>query len=128
MSRWDGVSTESVHERCGMRGRESGVGFSVVEWVKRNTLRWFDHIERMENEEFVKKVYLSSVEGPNRKGRPIGRWEDRVKKYMSEKGVRGNGLEWARRECMGRERWRSVCHGHPLGRRFRRERDVGAID
>ncbi len=111
-----------------MRGRGSGAGCSVVEWVKRSTLRWFGHIERMENKEFVKKVYRSSVEGPNRRGRPLGRWEDRVKEYMSERGVRGNGLEWARRECMDRERWRSICCGHPLGGRFRRERGVGAID
>ncbi len=47
-------------------------------------------MERMENKEFV-KVYLSSVEGPNRRRRPLGRWEDRVKEYVSERGVRGNG-------------------------------------
>ncbi len=34
---------------------------------------------------------------------------------MSERGARGNGSEWARRECMDRERWRSVCRGNPLG-------------
>ncbi len=39
------------------------------------------------------KVYLGSVEGMNRRGRPLGRWEDRVKVYVSERGVRGNGLE-----------------------------------
>ncbi len=49
-------------------------------------------IESMENEEFVKKVYLSNVEGPDRRRRLLGRWEDRVKEYMSERGVRGNGL------------------------------------
>ncbi len=76
----------------------------TVEWVKRSTLRWFGHIEKMENEEFVKKVYFSSDEGPNRKGRPLGRWEDRVTVYMSERGVRENGLEQAGRECMDRER------------------------
>ncbi len=65
-----------------MRGRRSGVGCGVVERVKRSTLRWFGHIERMENREFVKKVYLSSVEGPNRRGRPLGRWEDMVKEYF----------------------------------------------
>ncbi len=27
-----------------MRERGNGVGCSVVEWVKRSTLRWFDHI------------------------------------------------------------------------------------
>ncbi len=46
--------------------------------------RLFGHIERMENEEFVKKVYRSSVEGPNRRGRPPGRWKDKVKEYVRE--------------------------------------------
>ncbi len=83
----------------------------------------------MENEKFIKKVlYRSSVEGPNRRRRPLGRREDKVKEYVSERGARGNVLEWARRECMDRERWRSVCHGHPLKGRFWRERGVGAID
>ncbi len=96
--------------------------------MKRSTLRWFGHIERMENEEFVKNVYLSSVEGPSRRGRPLGRWEDRRKEHMSERGVRGNGLEWARRECVDMERWRSFCRGHHLGGHSQRERGVGAID
>ncbi len=78
-----------------MRGCGSGVGCGVVEWVKKSTLRCFGHIERMGNEKFVKKVCLSSVEGTNRRGRPLGRWEDRVKEYVSERGVRGNGLEQA---------------------------------
>ncbi len=63
VSRWNGLSNKNVYRRCGMRGRGSRVGCSVVEWVKRSTLRWFSHIRRMENEEFVKKVYLSSVDG-----------------------------------------------------------------
>ncbi len=32
VSRWDGLSNESVYERCGMRGRGSGVGWGVVWW------------------------------------------------------------------------------------------------
>ncbi len=90
------MSNKSVYKRCGMRECGCGVGSSVVEWVKRSTLRWFGHIERIENEEFVKNVYLSTVEDPNMRGRALGRWEDRVKKYMSERGVRGNGLQRAR--------------------------------
>ncbi len=100
----------------------------MMDRVKRSTLRQFGHIERIENEEIIKKVYLSSVEGPKRRVRPLGRWEDRVKEYVSERGVRRNGSEWARRECMDRERWRSVCCGHPHGGRFRRECGVRAID
>ncbi len=37
-------------------------------------------IERMGNEEFVKKVYLSSAEGTNSRGRLLVRWENRVKR------------------------------------------------
>ncbi len=88
VSRWDGLSNDSVYERCGMRGRGSGVGCGVEEWVKRSTLRWFGYIERIGNEEFVKKVYLGNVEGMNRRGRPLGRWEDRMKEYVNERGVR----------------------------------------
>ncbi len=95
--------------------------------MKSSTLRWFGLIERMENEKFVKKVYLSSVEGTNRRGKPLGRWEDWVKEYVSERGVRENGFWSARRGCMDRERWRSICCGHPLGKRFRRERGVRVI-
>ncbi len=71
----------------------------------------------MENKEFVKNVYLSSVEGPNRRGRPLERWEYRMKEYISERGVRENGLEWARRECMDRERWKSIWGTLPEGAR-----------
>ncbi len=45
-------------------------------------------------------MYPSSVEGPNRRGRPLGRWKDGVKEYRSETGVRGNGQGgsvWIRR-------------------------------
>ncbi len=52
----------------------------------------------------------------------------KVKEYLSERGTRGNELEWARRECMDRERWRSVCRGHTLGGRFRGEKGVRAVD
>ncbi len=61
--KWSGV-------RCGGMGEKSTQG-------------WFDHLERIENEEVV-KVYLSIVEGPNRRGRPLGRWEDKVNEYRRE--------------------------------------------
>ncbi len=125
VTRWDCVSNENVYERCGLTVCGSGVGFSVVELVKMSTLRWFGHREDG-NKEFV-KACLSNVEGPNRRGRPLGRWEDRVKGYLSERGMRENDLEWARRECMDRDRWRSFCHGH-LGGHSWREQGIGRID
>ncbi len=39
-------------------------------------------------------MYLSSVEGTNKRESPLGRWEDRLREYVNERGVRVNGLEW----------------------------------
>ncbi len=69
--------------------------------MKRNTLRWFGHIEKMGSEEFVKKVYMSENAGPSSRGRPPVRWRDRVKEYMCERergAIRWGGLDQARRE------------------------------
>ncbi len=38
VTRWDGESSESVYERCGMGSQMNGVNCGVVEWVKRNGL------------------------------------------------------------------------------------------
>ncbi len=48
---------------------------------KNSTLRWFGHTDRMVSEE---EVYVSKTVGPNSRGRPLGRWRDRVKEYMRE--------------------------------------------
>ncbi len=31
-------------------------------------------------------MYVSGIVGPNSRGRSLGRWKDRVKKYMCERG------------------------------------------
>ncbi len=81
------------------------VNGGVVEWVKRNTLRWFGHIERMGSEKFVRKVDMSESVGLSSRGRPHRRWRDRVKEYMCERGTtRRGGMDQARRECLNRER------------------------
>ena len=82
VTRWEGESKESLHERCDTEIRANGVKYGVMDWVKRNTLRWFD--EREKNGEFVKKVYASETEGPRRRGRSAVRWKDRVMEYMHE--------------------------------------------
>ncbi len=102
MTRWYGKSNESVYGRCGIGSHANGEDYGVVEWVKRNTLRCFGHIERMESDKFMKKVYMSENGGPNIKGRPPRRWRDRVKEYMCERGAsRGEG--WIKQ---GRSVWR----------------------
>ncbi len=66
---------------------------------------------------------------PNSRGRPLGRWRDRVKEYMCERcATRVEGLDQVRRECLDRERWRLFCRGHTLGGHSWREQGVRPID
>ncbi len=82
----------------------------------------------MGSEELVKKVMSESV-GPNSRGRPPGKWKDRVTDYMCERGAaRGGGLDQAKRECLNRERWRLFCLGHPLRGHSWRKQGIRAID
>ena len=115
VSRLDGESNESVYNRFGMASKGEGMKCGVVEWVKRNTLRWFGHMERMDENEMTKRVYRSKVDAIGVRGRPPVKWEDRVSEYVNERGEgRIRGLENAREECKNRENWRLFCRGHPL--------------
>ena len=58
---------------------------------------------------------MSEIEGPRRRGRPVVRWNDRVKAYMYERSAdKGWEFEQARSYSIERERWRLFCRGHPL--------------
>ncbi len=102
-----------------MGSQANRVSCGVVECMKRNALRWFGHGEDGGVRSMSKSV------GPNSRGRPPGRWRDRVKEYMCERGAaRGGGMEQAKRKCLDRERWRLFC----LGGCSRREGGIIAID
>ena len=97
----DLISNESVYERFGMESKGEGIKCGVVEWVKRNTLRWFGHVERMGEEELTKRVYKGEIGGTGVRGRPPVRWINRVKEYCRERNNRGvNGLHRAKRACL----------------------------
>ncbi len=67
--------------------------------------------------------------GPNSRGRPLGRWKNRVKEYMCERGATREGRpDDARREYLAREGWRLFCHGYHLGECSWRKEGIRAID
>ncbi len=70
---------------------------------KENTMKRFGHVEKMLSEEFV-KVYKSELEGPNRRGRLLGRWYNRVQGYPGEKGINGRGVLEKQRGNVGIEK------------------------
>ncbi len=70
VSRMDGMSNESVYERVGMCHVGEGKKCGVVEEVKRQTLKWFGHVQRMKEGKMTKRVYVSEIEGGNVRGQP----------------------------------------------------------
>ena len=73
VSRWDRFRNEEVRERTGVR-RE------LAARVDMNVLRWFGHVERMENGRLLKRVLNVRV-------RPRFGWMDGLKKALSERGI-----------------------------------------
>ncbi len=43
-------------------------------------------MEKIKSEEIVKEVYVSESEGSNMRGRPLGKWRDKIKEYKCEGG------------------------------------------
>ena len=48
-----------------------------------NVLRWFGHVERMDNERLLKKVMEAKVDGRSARGRPRFGWMDGVKTALN---------------------------------------------
>jgi hypothetical protein len=63
------VRNEEVGRRCGSE-------LIICVRIDRNVLRLYVHVERMEEEKMVKRVYWSRSEGSRGKGRPKLRWMD----------------------------------------------------
>ena len=80
VTRRDRVKNEEIRRRCWLQRSLSGRGEAAV-------LRWFGHVERMEGERLVKKIYRAEVEGNRRRGRPRRRRMDGVKGCLSERGL-----------------------------------------
>ncbi len=99
----DGMVNESVYERFGMCHGGEGKKCGVVEEVKRQTLKWFGHMEQIEEIKMAKRVYVIEIEGGNVRGRPPVKSRDRVQEYVRERGERSSRNFKTRRECLDRE-------------------------
>ena len=67
-----------------MKSKGKGIKCGVVEWVKRNTPKWFGHVQKMKKDDLTKRVYISEIEGTGVRDRPPVRWLKRVEEYCRE--------------------------------------------
>ena len=56
----------------------------LAERVDRNVLRWFGHVERMDNDRLLKRVMNTDVEGERKAMVWMDGWMDGVKKAVNE--------------------------------------------
>ncbi len=68
VNRMDGESNENLYRKSGMSSIGEGISCGVVEMVKCSTLRWFGHLERMNERELTKRIYRSKIDAGNMRG------------------------------------------------------------
>ena len=69
----------------------------VDEKIDENVIRWFELVERMENDRILKRVCVTEWAGSRSVGRPRKRWIDTVKLCLKKRGF---GVRQARVRCM----------------------------
>ncbi len=94
MNRMDGESIENVYRKFGMSSRGERMSCGVVEILKRSTLRWFGHLEKIDEKELTKRIHRSKIDAGNVRGRPRIKWEDRVREYVRERERMQEGEDW----------------------------------
>ena len=98
VSRLDRVRNEIVRARTGVK-RELAAG------VDMNVLRWFGHVERMDNERLPKKVMNAKVDGRRAKGRPRFGWMDGVKRALNDRRM---DIREASERARNRNEWQMI--------------------
>ena len=98
VSRLDRVRNEVVRARTGVR-RE------LAARVDMNVLRWFGHVESMDNEILLKKVMNAKVNGRSARGRPRFGWTDGVKRALKDRGM---DVREASALARDRNEWRMI--------------------
>ena len=74
-----------------------------MRFIKSQRLKWLGHIERMQKESKVTKIYKLKPFAPRPTGRPKNRWEDDVRKDLQTIKIK----KW-KRSVLDRDLWKKV--------------------
>ena len=96
----DRVRNEEVRMRAGIE-RE------LASRVDQRVLRWFGHVERMDDYRMARRVLMTEVRRDGYEGEARLAWMDGVKVAL---GNRGMTVEAARQCAKDQKEWRSLVH------------------
>jgi len=60
---------------------------SLLEDIKTKQLKWYGHVQRMEEGRLPKEVMKWSPPGRRKRGRPKATWAERIRGLLGEKGL-----------------------------------------
>ena len=99
------VPNARIRQLCGVT---KGVEEKNDEYV----LRWFGHVERMENDMIGGRVYVTECAGSRSVGRPTKRWIDIVKDCLKKRGL---DIRQSRMMVHDRSVWRGFVRRNAWG-------------
>jgi len=89
----DGVSSKELRERLGID--------DIMLMIHQNRLRWYGHVLRKEDTDWVKKCMEYEVKGSRPRGRPKRTWREIVQKDCHARNLN-------RDDAMDRGRWKKL--------------------
>ena len=87
--------------------RRAGIERELASRADQRLLRWFGHVERMDEYRMARRVLMAEVSGGLVRGIPRLGWMDGVKVAL---GNRGMTVEAARQCAKDRKAWRALVH------------------
>ena len=87
--------------------RIAGLERELASRADQRVLRWFGHVERMDEYRMARRVLIAAVSGGRVRGRPRVGWMNGVKVAL---GNRGMTVEAARQCAKDGKEWRVLVH------------------
>ena len=100
VTRWDRLRNEEIRRR-------SGVLLELSKRAEQRGLRWFGHVERMDEGRMVKRITRSRARGVGGRGRPRMGWGEGVRRSLSKRGL---SEEQGRVRARDRKEWRKFVN------------------
>jgi hypothetical protein len=92
----DRISSIELRNRFGLQ--------PMIDLLTKNRLRWYGHVHRMQDDNWVKKCQDIEIDGRKPSGRPKKAWQQCVSADMKRLGLTPN-------DALNRDKWRSAIGG-----------------
>ena len=76
--------------------------------IEINQLRWFGHVNRMNDNRIAKSIYSARTQGKRPKGRPRRKWVEDIEEALRKRNLT---LTEGNRKCQDRKDWRRIILG-----------------